>query len=325
MLIPMRRAPIHRARPSAPAASDPPSSGQAAARPVLRARRIPWPTAALALLLVLLGMWMGHELMAPRSVVQRLSQDQLEEAMQSLWDKQSLPSRTRQAAAVIAPSVVRIHGMAPHPPTKSSSAAAKGNLGNKGAQASNPPADQAPLPDVEVGVGTGVVIKDDGTILTNLHVVQNSPRLKVTFFDGSESPAVVVAVHPHKDLAVIRASKLPDDLEPAVLAGAGDLRLGDEVVAVGFPYGIGPSVTSGVISGLGRSFRIRKDLAMEDLIQYDAATNPGNSGGPLVNLKGEVVGIVTAIFNPTEAGTFIGIGFATTMDSVGSAIGLPPF
>ena len=270
--------------------------------------------AALAFAL-LVGMWIGHDLLAPRTVVQRLAPDQLEEALQSVWDKQSLPSRTRQAAAVIAPSVVRIHGMAPHPPTKQPAASAKAGS----------PAPDEPLPDVEVGVGTGVVIKDDGTILTNLHVVQSAPRLKVTFFDGSESPAVVVAVHPHKDLAVIRASKLPDDLEPAVLAGAGDLRPGDEVVAVGFPYGIGPSVSSGVISGLGRSFRIRKDLVMDDLIQYDAATNPGNSGGPLVNLKGEVVGIVTAIFNPTEAGTFIGIGFATTMDSVGTTIGLPPF
>ena len=271
-------------------------------------------------------MWMGHELMAPRSVVQRLSQDQLEEAMQSLWDKQSLPSRTRQAAAVIAPSVVRIHGMAPHPPTKSSFAAAKGNLGNKGAQASNPPADQAPLPDVEVGVGTGVVIKDDGTILTNLHVVQGADRIVVTFSDGLESEAYVRSVQPENDLAVLQAHKIPDDLIAATMRSTSDLAPGDKVVAVGFPFGIGPSASAGIVSGLGRSFRSPEGgHEMRNLIQFDAAANPGNSGGPLVTMDGEVVGIVTAILNPTSARTFLGIGFAVPIENAATAAGLPPF
>lgn len=319
----MRRAPIFRPRPNAKAhhtAPDPAPQGMAPRPPVAQAqpvrwRQRPWAIGLAGLALLLSGLGMGLAWEKPRNASPNWSNEHLAQAIEAHWDKQTLPSRTRQAAALIAPSVVRINGMAPPPPQRPGSS-------RKPASDGKP---QEPLPDVEVGVGTGVVIKDDGTILTNLHVVQNSPRLKVTFFDGTESPAVVVAVHPNKDLAVIRASKLPDDLEPAVLAGAGDLRPGDEVVAVGFPYGIGPSVSSGVVSGLGRSFRIRKDLFMDDLIQYDAATNPGNSGGPLVNLKGEVVGIVTAIFNPSEAGTFIGIGFATTMDSVATMVGLPPF
>ncbi|MEY2658794.1 MAG: Periplasmic pH-dependent serine endoprotease DegQ precursor [Pseudomonadota bacterium] len=174
-------------------------------------------------------------------------------------------------------------------------------------------------------MGTGVVVKDDGTIMTNLHVVSGSSRLEVTFMDGTTSPAVVVGVRPENDLAIIKPQKIPDDLVPAVLAGSGDLQPGDEVVAVGFPFGIGPSVSAGVVSGLGREFPVSKDQVMRGLIQFDAAANPGNSGGPLVNMAGEVVGIVTAILNPTRARTFIGIGFATTIESAGVAVGIPPF
>ena len=110
------------------------------------------------------------------------------------------------------------------------------------------------------------------------------------------------------------------------MGSSANLRPGDEVVAVGFPFGIGPSVSAGVVSGLGREFRAPEgQRALTGLIQFDAAANPGNSGGPLVNMSGEVVGIVTAILNPTEARTFIGIGFATTMESAGGAVGIPPF
>jgi S1-C subfamily serine protease len=161
--------------------------------------------------------------------------------------------------------------------------------------------------------------------MTNFHVVSGSNRLEVTFMDGTQSPAVVVGVRPESDLAIIKPQKIPDDLSPAVLAGSGDLQPGDEVVAVGFPFGIGPSVSAGVVSGLGREFQVSQDHVMRGLIQFDAAANPGNSGGPLVNMAGEVVGIVTAILNPTRARTFIGIGFAATIESAGVAVGIPPF
>jgi S1-C subfamily serine protease len=180
--------------------------------------------------------------------------------------------------------------------------------------------------DMESGVGTGVVIKDDGTILTNFHVVAGAKKLRVTFFDGTETDAFVVSVQADKDLAVLKPQKIPDDLEAAILGSSQQLVPGDLVVAVGFPYGIGPSVSSGVVSGLNRHFKSPDGQQMlQGLIQFDAAANPGNSGGPLVNTSGEVVGIVTAILNPTSARTFIGIGFATTIESAGSAVGLPPF
>ena len=175
-------------------------------------------------------------------------------------------------------------------------------------------------------VGTGVVIIDNGTILTNLHVVAGAKRLTVTFYDGMESEAELIAAQPENDLAVIRAKKIPDDLPAATLGSSMRLQPGDDVVAVGFPFGIGPSVSAGVVSGLNRGFRSGDGKRqLTKLIQFDAAVNPGNSGGPLVTMDGEVVGIVTAIFNPTESRTFIGIGFAATIESAGAAVGMPPF
>ncbi len=180
-----------------------------------------------------------------------------------------------------------------------------------------------------VSTGSGVVILENGTILTNLHVVAGAKRLTVTFSDGMESEATIVGMHPENDLAVIRARKIPDDLPPATMGASGRLKPGDEVVAVGFPFGIGPSVSAGVVSGLGREFRSphskNGQRNLTGLIQFDAAANSGNSGGPLVTMEGEVVGIVTAILNPTRAGTFIGIGFAVTIEGAGMTVGIAPF
>jgi S1-C subfamily serine protease len=135
----------------------------------------------------------------------------------------------------------------------------------------------------------------------------------------------VVAVQPENDLAVIKATRLPDDLQPATLGSSQSLQPGDEVVAVGFPFGIGPSVSAGVVSGLNRQFGAEGKSMMRGLIQADAAANPGNSGGPLINMAGEVVGIVTAILNPTSARTFIGIVFAATIESASQGMGISPF
>lgn len=178
----------------------------------------------------------------------------------------------------------------------------------------------------EPRIGSGVVIVDQGTILTNLHVVAGAKRLMVTFYDGTESEAKIIGAHPENDLAVIKATTVPDDLPAATLGSSARLKPGDEVVAVGFPFGIGPSVSAGVVSGLNREFRSPEGKrVLTRLIQFDAAANPGNSGGPLVTMSGEVVGIVTAILNPTEARTFIGIGFAATIEAAGAAVGIPPF
>jgi S1-C subfamily serine protease len=179
---------------------------------------------------------------------------------------------------------------------------------------------------VEFGVGTGVVIVDKGIILTNWHVVQGADRIKITFMDGLETEADIKGVQAEDDLAVLQARKIPDDLIAATMRSTADLREGDEVIAVGFPFGIGPSTSAGIVSGLKRSFKSPDGgQTMKNLIQFDAAANPGNSGGPLVTMDGEVVGIVTAIMNPTPARTFIGIGFAVPIENAASAAGIPPF
>jgi S1-C subfamily serine protease len=171
---------------------------------------------------------------------------------------------------------------------------------------------------------------DKGTILTNLHVAASARQLKVTFWNGETVDAYVAGAQPEDDLAVIRAVRVPDDLKPATMVSTGGLKPGDEVVAVGFPFAIGPSVSSGVVSGLKREWSFGKDKdgkekKMRNLIQFDAAANPGNSGGPLVNRNGEVVGVVTGILNPTKQSFFVGIGFAVPIENAAKAVGQSPF
>jgi len=203
----------------------------------------------------------------------------------------------------------------------------KGNRGDKGDKEKGNKGGRSDDKDGErVNIGSGVVITDQGVILTNYHVIAGASRLRIRFYDGHQSDAIVIGAQPEKDLAVIKASSLPDDLPAATLGSSRNLAPGDEVVAVGFPFGIGPSVSSGVVSGLDREFASEENQQdLDHLIQFDAAANPGNSGGPLVNMNGEVVGIVTAILNPTDAKTFVGIGFATTIESAGNAVGISPF
>jgi S1-C subfamily serine protease len=174
-------------------------------------------------------------------------------------------------------------------------------------------------------VGSGVVIVDRGLILTNLHVIAGAGRVRVLFADGSESDASIVSRHPETDIAVLQAHTVPDDLTAAVLRPAADLQPGDAVVAVGFPFGIGPSVSAGIISGLKREYRSPNGArVLSDLIQFDAAVNPGSSGGPLLNAAGEVVGIVTAMLD-AGGGGFAGIGFAVPIETARAAAGTPPF
>jgi serine protease DegQ len=178
--------------------------------------------------------------------------------------------------------------------------------------------------EMNAAIGTGVVIVDSGIILTALHVVTDAETVLVIFADGSESPAAVIARQPENDLAVLQAMVIPDDLIPATMAGSGMLQVGDEVAAVGHPFGIPNSLSAGIVSGLGRSYRSPDtDLPLKNLIQFDAAVNPGNSGGPLINRDGEVVGIVTALLNPTEQEFFVGIGFAVTIETAGGLAGEP--
>jgi serine protease DegQ len=180
--------------------------------------------------------------------------------------------------------------------------------------------------EIETGVGTGVVISDSGTILTNLHVVGGADKVRVTFYDGFESDADVTGVRPELDLAVLEPKTVPDDLKPATLRSTKGLNMGDKVIAVGNPFGIGPSVSSGIVSGLRREYKADdKDTLKTNLIQFDAAANPGNSGGPLTTMDGDVVGIVTAILNPYGTRAFLGIGFAVPIEAAAAAAGESPF
>ena len=179
---------------------------------------------------------------------------------------------------------------------------------------------------MQSAAGTGVVIVDSGLILTNLHVVAGASRIRVHFADGLESEARVVSTQPENDLAVVQADNIPDDLMPATVRPASDVTPGDAVIAVGFPFGIGPSVTAGVVSGVKREYRAPGEgRGLTNLIQFDAAANPGSSGGPLVNAEGEVVGIVTAILDPAGRGAFSGIAFAVPIETAAAAAGQAPF
>ena len=237
-----------------------------------------------------------------RTAPRALTQDDIDAAVLHTLSQKTLPSQATRAAATVGPSLVRVEGEV---------------VGKK---------DRKGQSELGRGVGTGVVIIDNGTILTNLHVVQGAQNITVTFADGLESPASLVNERPEDDLAVLRAQKIPDDLQAATMRSTADLMPGDEVVAIGFPFGIGPSVSAGVVSGLKRGFRSPDGgQLMSNLIQFDAAANPGNSGGPLVTMDGQVVGIVTAILNPTSARTFLGIGFAVPIENAAAAAGQPPF
>ena len=304
MVYGMKRAALYSSRPSLrSAAPDSFSPADASPSPVPRSRWLFWqrhPQVALFLAGVLTATAIFGMLLLSMPSQRALTQDDINAAVLHTLSTQELPSRAMRAAQTIGPSVVRVRGFSDDPKDP------------KGEEKAN-------------GVGSGVVISDEGVILTNLHVVQGSKKLMVTFADGFEAEATVVAVQPENDLAVIKAVKIPDDLQPATLGSTAKLMPGDEVVAVGFPFGIGPSVSAGVISGMNREFRNEGASVLRGLIQFDAAANPGNSGGPLVNMAGEVIGVVTAILNPTSARTFIGIAFAATIESAGTALGVPPF
>ena len=236
------------------------------------------------------------------------------------------PDETAIAAATVGPSVVRVEGyMSPEHAAEVAKDEAKEAKKEHKPVPLRAPDGKDDKPDA---TGTGVVIDAKGDILTNLHVIHSTDRWVVTFWDGSKSEASVVNVQPENDLAVIKAKVAPDDLKPATLATTGGLNPGDTVVAVGFPFGIGPSVSAGVVAGLKREFvdPERKDQGghLTNLIQFDAAVNPGNSGGPLVNRDGEVVGIVTALYNPTGQHVFAGMGFAVPIENAAKAVGDNP-
>lgn len=262
---------------------------------ITRHERLLLVLSSVILSLLLVAAWNASQT-APR----KLTQKDIDAAVLHTLDKNVLPSPEAKAYAAIRPSVVRVRQLGK-------------SLQKEG--------------DVVVrGIGTGVVVVDRGVILTNLHVVAGAERVQVIFSDGLVSEAEVIGLQPENDLAVLQAKTIPDDLIPATLKSTRDLTVGDKVIAVGFPFGIGPSASSGIVSGLRREYQSPEgQRLLTNLIQFDAAANPGNSGGPLVTMDGAVVGIVTAILNPTPEDFFIGIGFAVPIENAASAAGLSPF
>jgi S1-C subfamily serine protease len=261
---------------------------------LLRRHRVPLLAAAPGLIALLFVLFQWRYALAP----QQLTQEDIDAAVASALETVPLPSVATRAYEAVRGSIVRVRAFVDGPDGD----------------------------ELEGSVGTGVVILDSGVILTNIHVVASAKRISLTFADGLESEADITGTRPEDDLAVLQAKTLPDDLQAATLQSTSGLSPGDHVTAVGFPFGIGPSVSSGVVSGLRREFRSPEgQRVLTNLIQFDAAANPGNSGGPLVNASGEVVGIVTGILNPTQQRVFVGIGFAVPIENAAMAVGVPPF
>ena len=272
---------------------------QHSGRASVRLRRLaPFATgAALTLLVVLL---VGTLTPKPTPVSPADVQKSIADALASMTPA---PAFSETAYAAVRPSLVLIE--------------------TKGGRVANAAPGSSPEPD---GLGSGVIVSDAGDILTSLHVVENSASIEVTFADGTKSPAQVVASEPENDIAVIRPTQPPARIAAAVLGNPGAVREGDEVFAIGNPFGLVGSISAGVVSGLDRSFkRPNSGQVLHGLIQVDTAVNPGNSGGPLVDRDGRVIGIVAALVNPTEDDTFIGIGLAVPIDVAGGAAGLPPY
>ena len=271
----------------------------------------------------------GHQVDAPPRPARRTSR---------------VPSRRLVAWVLVAVAVLALglfaltRGPGTPPLTKTDvNAAVRDGIADTQRKASQAPPDaatayQAALPSMVTistreagggrGTGAGVVASRDGSILTALHVVDTASSVTVRFADGTQSAATVLKRDEADDIAVLAPARLPQVLVPAVLGGG--TQVGDAVFALGHPLGLGDSLTAGVVSALDRTVRVSAERTLDGLIQFDAAVNPGNSGGPLLNRSGQVVGIVTGLANPSQQSFFIGIGFAVPIATAGGAAGAPP-
>jgi S1-C subfamily serine protease len=257
--------------------------------------------AALAIALVA-----THAALTPQTL-QPVTQEDIDQAVARTLETKPVPSPAVKAYQAVRSSIVRVRATG-HPEVD--------GAGDGVAHAET----------ARRATGSGVVIIDRGVILTSLHVVAGATLVRVQFEDGMEAEATVVSTQPEMDLAILQAKQVPDDLRAATLRSAKNLIEGEHVTAIGFPFGIGPSVSQGVISGLKREYRAPDgERSLSNLIQFDAAANPGSSGGPLVNAAGEVIGIVTAILATSEKAGFSGIAFAVPIEMAAGAAGLPPF
>jgi S1-C subfamily serine protease len=247
--------------------------------------------------LLALAVWKfndGGPVALTRSDVNRAVQRGID---QSKKDQASAPTNATTAYRAISPSLVTV-------------TTERSRAGKKGSAAAT-----------EVDLGSGVVINAQGAVLTALHVVANGGKITVRFADGTQSSAQVASSQASSDIAVLTVDRLPQIVVPAVMGGAS--QVGDDVFAVGNPLGLIASLTAGVVSATDRSVRSEQGRTLNRLIQFDAAVNPGNSGGPLLNRDGQVVGIVTGLANPSKQAYFVGIGFAVPIATAGGVAGGP--
>lgn len=171
--------------------------------------------------------------------------------------------------------------------------------------------------EIPRGAGTGVVWGDRGHIVTNFHVIEGAAHARVTHGDKAWD-ARLVGVLPDKDIAVLKIDAAPDLLRALPLGTSRNLQVGQKVLAIGNPFGLDQTLTTGVISGLGREIKARTGRMIQDVIQTDAAINPGNSGGPLLDSAGRMIGLNTAIYSPS--GVYAGVGFAIPVDTVNRVV-----
>jgi S1-C subfamily serine protease len=168
--------------------------------------------------------------------------------------------------------------------------------------------------EIPRGSGTGFVWDKSGLVVTNFHVIAGAHKLTVTLQDRSEYEAEVIGVAPEKDLAVLRITTPPEDLATLPMGDSSELSVGRKVLAIGNPFGLDTTLTTGIVSALGREIQASSERKIRGVIQTDAAINPGNSGGPLLNSLGQLVGVNTAIYSPSGASA--GIGFAIPVNTV---------
>lgn len=168
--------------------------------------------------------------------------------------------------------------------------------------------------EYELGSGSGFLWDEKGNVVTNFHVIENADRLKVTLADQSSWDAVEIGRAPDRDVAVLRINAPPGRLQPLLIGTSKELEVGQKVFAIGNPFGLDQTLTTGIISGLGRQIKSRTGRVIDGVIQTDAAINPGNSGGPILDSSGRLIGMNTAIYSPSGASA--GIGFAIPVDTL---------
>jgi S1-C subfamily serine protease len=283
--------------PDGPVSAEIPATARDRATPAWRRPRLLVATAFLVALLIAGGSWLlADHGPAPLTAADVRAQVTAE-----------LDARDKAEAAVPPAAVTAYQALAPSLVTiRASGGTSKTETAGDG-----------------VRLGAGFLVNADGTIMTANHVIDGATSIRVTFADGTNAQARVAAASPATDTATLTPETLPAVVVPAVIGGG--VRVGDDVYALGNPLGLVGSFSGGLVSQLDRDIKVPGGRTLENLIQFDAAVNPGNSGGPLVNAGGQVVGVVTALANPSDQAFFVGIGFAVPIGAAGGEGGdVPP-